>query len=59
MMQPSGNHRHPAPSQEALRVLESFSMAAHVAFDRILAARAVGEAQRAIPGGDWSRAEGF
>jgi ABC-type bacteriocin/lantibiotic exporter with double-glycine peptidase domain len=54
MMQPGGNHRYPAPSQEALRVLESFSTAAHVAFDRILAARAVGEAQRAIPGGDWA-----
>jgi putative ABC transport system ATP-binding protein len=41
-------------SQAAFRVLEVFSGAARVAFDRVLAARAIGEAERAIPGDDWS-----
>ncbi|MCO6458724.1 MAG: ATP-binding cassette domain-containing protein [Pirellulaceae bacterium] len=43
---------------QALRVLELFSTGADVPFDRILASRALGEAQRAIPGDDcqaWSQ----
>ncbi len=45
-------------SQPALRVLERFAAQAGAAFDRILAGRALGEAERAIPGDDadtWSR----
>ncbi len=38
----------------ALHVLEQFSLAAGVTFDRILAARALREAARTIPGDDWS-----
>ena len=41
------------PSRDALSVLEMFSAAAGIAFDRILAARALGESERAIPGDDW------
>ena len=37
-------------AEESLRVLEQFSIRAHVAFDRILASRALGEAERAIAG---------
>lgn len=37
-------------TRDALRVLEIFSEAAQLSFDRILAANAVGEAERAIPG---------
>ncbi len=45
-------------TREALGVLEGFSEAAQLSFDRILAERALGEAVRAIPGEDsavWSR----
>jgi len=37
-------------ADDALRILEEFSAAAQVRFDRLLAARGLGEAERAIPG---------
>ena len=43
---------------DALRILEEFSAAAQLRFDRTLAARGLGEAERAIPGDDaatWAR----
>ena len=43
----------PCRHKDALRVLELFSTSARVSFDRILAARALGEAERAITGDDW------
>lgn len=50
----------PRPRQgaEALNILEAFAAAAGVSFDRILAARGLGEAERAIPGAEsdtWSQ----
>ncbi len=48
-----GKTRRIVPSEDALRVLEVFSASAQISFDRILAARALGEAERAIPGNDW------
>ncbi len=45
-------------TDDALRILEEFSAAAQLPFDRILAARGLGEAERAIPGDDaatWAR----
>ncbi len=49
----NGDLRRSMPSQDALCVLECFSASARVAFDRTVAARALGEAERAIPGADW------
>ena len=48
----------PRPGAEPLSILEAFSAAAGVPFDRILAARVLGEAERAIPGAEsdtWSQ----
>lgn len=45
-------------ADDALRILEGFSTAAQLPFDRILAARGLGESERAIPGDDaasWAR----
>ncbi len=53
MSEVSGDPQRHQPSQHALRVLESFASTAQIAFDRILASRALGEAERAIPGDDW------
>jgi putative ABC transport system ATP-binding protein len=44
--------RPPTPAEDALRILEEFSAAAQLRFDRLLAARGWGEAERAIPGHD-------
>lgn len=41
------------PSNRAIHVLESFAYSAHMPFDRTLAARALGELERAMPGEDW------
>jgi ABC-type bacteriocin/lantibiotic exporter with double-glycine peptidase domain len=43
---------------DALRILEEFSVASELRFDRIVATRGLGEAERAIPGDDlvtWAR----
>jgi putative ABC transport system ATP-binding protein len=43
----------PLPSaDQALRALEAFAAAAGISFDRLLAARTLGEAERAVPGED-------
>jgi ABC-type bacteriocin/lantibiotic exporter with double-glycine peptidase domain len=53
--------REAGPDRQAndvLRILEEFSVAAQLRFDRTLAARGLGEAERAIPGDDaatWAR----
>ena len=52
-MTDQNSRRRQPPSQDALRVLELFCESGRRFFDRPLAARAVGEAQRAIPGEDW------
>lgn len=41
------------PPQHALAALERFCTAAKISFDRTSAARALYEAERAIPGDDW------
>ena len=51
---PSQQNQHEA----ALQILEEFSTAAQLRFDRVLALRGLGEAERAIPGDDtatWAR----
>ena len=59
MTQADRDQMHPPrPGSQALAVLEAFSSAAGVPFDRILAARVLGEAERAIPGAEnetWSQ----
>ncbi len=48
----------PDPQAAALVVLDVFAQAANLSFDRLLAARVLGEVQRAIPGDDataWAR----
>ncbi|MDA7980835.1 MAG: ATP-binding cassette domain-containing protein [Pirellulales bacterium] len=45
---------HADDSQRALNVLEHFSLAAGLGFDRILTGRALREATRTIPGDNWS-----
>lgn len=54
-MSTADHHGHGSAnaSPSALYVLEIFARSAHLAFDRILAGRALGEAERAIPGDDW------
>ncbi len=42
--------RRQKQADDALQILEEFSVAAQLRFDRILAARGLGEAERAIPG---------
>lgn len=45
-------------AEESLRVLEQFSIRAHIAYDRVVASRVLGEAQRAIAGSNaqvWSQ----
>lgn len=43
--------REPLPSaDQALRALQAFAAAAGISFDRLLAARTIGEAERAVPG---------
>jgi len=42
------------PSSDGLRILEVFATQADVPFDRVLAARALSEASRAIPGDGWA-----
>lgn len=44
--------RRQRQADDALGILEEFSTAAQLRFDRTLAARALGEAERAIPGND-------
>jgi putative ABC transport system ATP-binding protein len=52
---------HPIPDEssrqrqadDALTILEEFSTAAQLRFDRTLAARGLGEAERVIPGNDF------
>ena len=49
----NSNSRRPTSLPDALRALELFCAAAQISFDRTLAARALGESERAIPGDDW------
>ena len=54
----TSDHGRHEETDDVLRILEEFSTAADVRFDRILAMRALGEAERAIPGDDlvtWAR----
>lgn len=53
MTESKDNNRLQMQSEDAIRVLELFSGAAQITFDRILAARVLGEAERAISGDDW------
>lgn len=59
MAEPTNTEPKPrTQADDALRILEEFSAAAQLRFDRLLAARGLGEAERAIPGDDaatWAR----
>ena len=47
-------HLRHNPSQDALAALELFCTTAKITFDRTAAARVLYEAERAVPGDDWS-----
>ena len=53
MTESYGDPRQHGAAHEALVTLKAFSTAARLAFDRLLAARVLSEAERAIPGDDW------
>jgi len=54
MSQPPVGQPSDSRFEDALKTLERFSTAANISFDRLLAARTVGEAVNAIPGDDWN-----